>query len=589
VLGPLLALLECTREESQMKAKVRYPGIALVLILLVGGAVHPTAAQDTAADANGADDRLAGEAAEIKRNIEEKRQELNRIRGEMKGLADEDREALRKRASEVVVDIVDEVHEFAANVQAREKEGIDAAQDRDRASSLLRDLGNSLRDDLDNLQDSLNRLRQAQDSADPESAAKIEDQLVDTESRLSASLRMFLGHLDAMDEFGLDTRDDRQFLRTALTERGELLAGKILLVRDEVSRLDQRVGADPTNAELAGELQSARQRLDLIVDQLTDTTEMMESLELDTAEYQQLLFEVTGEITTGMLSRDVMAGLIGSWKDNAVEWFGTNGPRLFFKLVLFLLILVVFRVLARIARKVVAKAVERSTLEVSALLQRTAVSVTGTTVMFLGLLVALSQLGFEIGPLLAGLGVAGFIVGFALQDTLSNFAAGIMILLYRPYDVGDLIETGGSFGKVGDMSLVATTILTVDHQTLVIPNSKIWGDVIKNVTAQDIRRVDMVFGISYSDDIPHAERVLEEIVRNHDKVLDDPEPVIRLHNLGESSVDFIVRPWAKTDDYWDVYWEITREVKMRFDAEGISIPFPQRDVHIFQAAAEGGA
>ena len=132
------------------------------------------------------------------------------------------------------------------------------------------------------------------------------------------------------------------------------------------------------------------------------------------------------------------------------------------------------------------------------------------------------------------------------------------------------------------MSLVATTILTLDHQTLVIPNSKIWGDVIKNVTAQKERRIDMVFGISYSDDIPHAERVLGEILANHEKVLDDPEPMVRLHNLGESSVDFVVRPWVATGDYWDVYWDITREVKMRFDAEGISIPFPQRDVHIFE-------
>jgi small conductance mechanosensitive channel len=147
--------------------------------------------------------------------------------------------------------------------------------------------------------------------------------------------------------------------------------------------------------------------------------------------------------------------------------------------------------------------------------------------------------------------------------------------------VGDLIEAGGAFGKVSHMSLVNTTILTVDNQTLVLPNSKIWGDIIKNVTAQQQRRVDMVFGIGYGDDIPKAENILTEIIASHEKVLDDPEPVVRLHTLGESSVDFIVRPWVKTDDYWDVYWDVTRAVKMRFDEEGVSIPFPQRDVHIF--------
>jgi small conductance mechanosensitive channel len=129
---------------------------------------------------------------------------------------------------------------------------------------------------------------------------------------------------------------------------------------------------------------------------------------------------------------------------------------------------------------------------------------------------------------------------------------------------------------------VSTTINTFDNQTLIIPNSKIWGDVIKNVTAQKTRRVDLEFGISYGDDIDKAERILKEIVESHDKVLAEPAPNIRLHKLGDSSVNFIVRPWTKTPDYWEVYWDITREVKVRFDRDGISIPFPQRDVHIHQ-------
>ena len=144
----------------------------------------------------------------------------------------------------------------------------------------------------------------------------------------------------------------------------------------------------------------------------------------------------------------------------------------------------------------------------------------------------------------------------------------------------------GIMGKVKDMNLVSTRILTVDHQTLIVPNSKIWGDVIRNVTAQPRRRVDMVFGISYEDEIPKAERVLQEIVDSHEQVLDDPAPVIKVHTLNDSSVDFVVRPWAKTDDYWDVYWDITRAVKMRFDEEDISIPYPQRDVHLIREGGE---
>ena len=201
--------------------------------------------------------------------------------------------------------------------------------------------------------------------------------------------------------------------------------------------------------------------------------------------------------------------------------------------------------------------------------------------MALGILMALSQVGISLTPMLAGLGVAGFIVGFALQDSLGNFAAGAMILIYRPYDVGDLVEVPGAAGLVKKMNLVSTTITTLDNQTLVVPNSKIWGDVIKNVTAQNVRRVDLEIGIGYDDDIELTERVLDEIVSGHSKVLAKPEPRIKLHTLGESSVNFIVRPWTKTEDYWDVYWDILREVKLRFDREGISIPFPQRDVHVF--------
>jgi small conductance mechanosensitive channel len=140
-------------------------------------------------------------------------------------------------------------------------------------------------------------------------------------------------------------------------------------------------------------------------------------------------------------------------------------------------------------------------------------------------------------------------------------------------------------GSVKAMNLVSTTIATWDNQKLVVPNSKIWGDVIRNITAEPHRRVDMTFGIAYADDIDQAESVLWDIVKHHELVLEEPAPVIRLHTLGESSVDFVVRPWANTGDYWTVYWDITRAVKKRFDQEGITIPFPQRDVHLIQAPA----
>ena len=162
---------------------------------------------------------------------------------------------------------------------------------------------------------------------------------------------------------------------------------------------------------------------------------------------------------------------------------------------------------------------------------------------------------------------------------MSNFASGMMILIYRPFDVGDFVEAGGVQGRVDRMSLVNTTFKTLDNQVLVVPNNLIWQTVITNLTAQTTRRVDLTFGIAYEDDIDKAKAILKDVVDDYPTILDDPEPNIRVHALGESSVDLILRPWVKTDDYWDTYWDLTEIVKKRFDEEGITIPFPQRTVH----------
>jgi len=249
-------------------------------------------------------------------------------------------------------------------------------------------------------------------------------------------------------------------------------------------------------------------------------------------------------------------------------------------IMFFLLTLLAFYILACFLGNLTMKTVSRSK-KFSDLLKHFFVSAVRKTVMLIGIIVALSMLEVQIAPFLAGLGVAGFVLGFALQGTLSNFASGLMILIYRPYDVGHVIEAAGTKGKVDSMNLVSTTIKTFDNQIVIVPNGEIWGGVITNVTGSDTRRVDMKFGISYSDDIAKAAKILEGIVSSHELVLKDPEPVIRLHELGDSSVNFVCRPWTKTEDYWTVYWDVTRAVKQRFDAEDVSIPFPQRDVHIY--------
>lgn len=250
-------------------------------------------------------------------------------------------------------------------------------------------------------------------------------------------------------------------------------------------------------------------------------------------------------------------------------------------IALFFIILLVAWLLSKLISRAVKKAISKIQ-SASELLKDFIVNITRKAILVIGFVVALSMLEVNIGPLLAAIGAVGFIMGFALQGTLSNFAAGIMILIYRPYDIGDLVDVAGAFGKVDAMTIVSTTLRKPDNQKIVVPNNMVWGDIITNVTGTSKRRVDLVFGIGYGDDIAKAQAILEDILANHDAILKDPEPVVKVHELADSSVNFVVRPWVGTDDYWDVYWDITRAVKERFDAEGISIPFPQRDVHIYQ-------
>ena len=252
-------------------------------------------------------------------------------------------------------------------------------------------------------------------------------------------------------------------------------------------------------------------------------------------------------------------------------------------IVFFLILIVLSWVLANVIGKAVQKAVV-NIKSASVLLKDFIVNISRKAIFVVGFIVALSMLEVNIGPLLAAIGAVGFIMGFALQGTLSNFAAGIMILIYRPYDVGDLVDVGGMLGKVDAMTIVSTTLRKQDNQKVVIPNNMIWGDIITNITGTSKRRVDMVFGIGYSDDMAKAQEILEDILANHPSVLKDPAPVVKVHELADSSVNFVVRPWVETGNYWDVYWDITRSVKERFDAAGVSIPFPQQDVHMHQVA-----
>jgi small conductance mechanosensitive channel len=268
-----------------------------------------------------------------------------------------------------------------------------------------------------------------------------------------------------------------------------------------------------------------------------------------------------------------------------VNWFkDPEGGIVFAKrLATAVFIMVGFWFLAKLVKSLVKKSFSRRQKGSRILRDFTIRSITWV-VMLIGLMAALSSLGIEVGPMMAAMGGVGFILGFALQDTLANFASGMMIMIYQPFDEGDFVEISGVSGKIEKMSLVSTVLLTIDNKELIIPNKKAWGETITNYSGRNVRRVDLVFGIGYSDDIERTISVLRVLAAEHAMVLEDPGTKVGVHSLGDSSVNIFLRPWSKTEDYWDVHWDLTKAAKLKFDEEGISIPFPQRDVHVHQVS-----
>ncbi|MBT3142394.1 mechanosensitive ion channel family protein [Ruegeria litorea] len=265
-------------------------------------------------------------------------------------------------------------------------------------------------------------------------------------------------------------------------------------------------------------------------------------------------------------------------------WLGSKdgGLGLLLQLAVFVMALIVLLFIARFVRKFAAKGLARVP-SISRLLRNFVLTVVYWVTVVLGLMIALGLAGVNVTPLFAVFGGLSFILGFALQDTLGNLASGLMIMVLKPFDTGDYIEVSGASGSVDAMSIVSTQIRTFDNQIIVVPNSKIWGDVITNVSAAKTRRVDLVFGIAYSDSAPQALEVLKRLVAADLRCLKDPSAEIFVGELGESSVNLFCRPWVATDDYWQVYWDLTGQVKEAFDKKGISIPFPQRDIHLIPA------
>lgn len=247
-----------------------------------------------------------------------------------------------------------------------------------------------------------------------------------------------------------------------------------------------------------------------------------------------------------------------------------------------LAILLIGWIVARIVRSVARSLMIRA--KVDETLTGFCASLLYMLLMALVIISALSKMGVDTTSFAALIAAAGLAIGFALQGSLGNFAAGVMLIIFRPFKAGDYVEAGGTSGTVEQIQVFATTLKTPDNKTIVVPNSAVTSSNITNYSARETRRVDMVFGIGYGDDIRKAKEVISSILARDNRILKEPEPVIAVSELADSSVNIVVRPWVKTADYWGVFFDITEAVKLEFDAQGITIPYPQQDVHMHQVA-----
>ena len=258
------------------------------------------------------------------------------------------------------------------------------------------------------------------------------------------------------------------------------------------------------------------------------------------------------------------------------DWLDQYGMTVLVAVVTFIIGRIVISILTGLIKKIMNRTGVDETLT------KFVLSLARMMMMLILVIVVLDQLGIETTSFIAILGAAGLAVGFALQSSLSNFASGVMLIIFKPFKAGDFVEAGGTMGMVSEVTIFNTVMLSPDNKKIIVPNGQITGGNITNFSAMDTRRVDLVFGIGYNDDLKKAKELLGRIVGEDSRVLNEPATTIAVGELADSSVNFLVRPWVKSADYWGVYWDLTEKVKLTFDAEGISIPFPQQDVHMYQ-------
>jgi len=467
-----------------------------------------------------------------------------------------------------------------------------------RMDSLRQELRSFLVDELgvykrafDFWEDQLTTLRSQRGVTSVDQLGDLELNIEETRKRLDAILQSYSSTIDMADALHLDTQSARQELDGLLHKRTETLVGRLTIAvkqRDHLSRRvkdDERAGAPETDIGANRiQLRYAEERVRGLAQSLDAMVSLLDKRGIDTTEYRKTMIRATGDVTQDVLDPRVLFGLLGDAALAVGKWSRDNLPTLLLHVVIVIGFMVLGRLLFRLLWWVACISRLVRLPRLSRALFEGLVRPLGSIV---GLLGGLWFLGANPGTLLAGVGVVSVIIGLALQESLSNLASGFFILVTRPYDVDDVVMVGSVMGTVKKMGLANTTIRTFDGRRLMVPNRRIWGEVIENRSAEALRRVEITVRVGYDEDLDRVLQLLRRIVQDDERVLKKPEPEIFVLDLDQSWALIAVRPWVRTQDWWPLLTQLPRLVRLRFAEAGIEIPYPRSEISLAQSSPMG--
>jgi small conductance mechanosensitive channel len=560
----------------------------IAVFLAISGAGAPSAQEQPAAadSADGApQDTIPPDLAsarELMAELEASLDSIYVIESRMKGADEDKREVLRAKGRRYVEKIDEDQPKLLDLIAKLDADSIPSAEIKRRFRHSLAGEADAYERSLTWWARKLDDLRDLRAKAAPEDLGDIEGRINETRSTLDKVLLGRAKVLTVADSLGMDTEQYWDQLESILKNRAESLVGRLQIAVKTRGQLERKVRdagrARTPESEIGADrkrLQYAKRRVEGVASSLEETVDLLEARGFESTQYRQFIIETTGEITEKILDPKVLFGILSNALKDFWNWIKENAPAFLIKVLIVLAFVVVFRILFRLSWWIVRLL---GLAKLSRLMRDLVDRMLRPIATIVGLISGLWFLGVNPTHLLAGVGVASVIIGLALQDSLSNLAAGFFILATRPFDVDDVVVSGSVFGTVKEMGLANTTIVTFDNRRLMVPNRKIWGEVIENRSAELVRRVEIEVRIGYKEDLDRSLEILRDLLDKNERVLKKPEPLIFVSELADSWIEIAVRPWVRNEDWWPLLTELPRLVRLRFAEEGIEIPIPRREV-----------